>query len=377
MNVTIILSCAMGLESVLKFELYDLGYKELRIDNGFIALNGTLTDVCKLNMWCRTAGRVFIELPTFEAHTFDDLFDAISTIDWTPWLETDSRCTIDSVSSKNSDLYSKSDIQSITKKAIISSLERSYNTSHFPETGAHVPIRVVINNNQVSLRLDTSGHGLNKRGYRTRFDAPLRETLAAAMIKLSRWDPANDVLLDPFCGSGTILIEAAMIANNIAPGAQQSFCSEMWPIFSGDDWRLIKSQAQDSISPIPFRIYGSDNNPDILKTARYNFKRAGIDNIFVETKALTEIKSRFDKGKIICNPPYGIRLEEQGAVHKLYAQMGHHLPTNFPDWDYYILTGDEQFEDYFNKKATKKRKLFNGKIRCDLYQFFNVSGKKS
>ena len=221
----IVATCAMGIESVLKFELYDLGYKELTIENGCISFDGTPNDVIQLNLWCRTAGRIFIELPSFKAKSFDDLYDAVANIDWTKWLEKDSKCTIDSVSSKNSELFSKSDIQRITKKAIISSLQRSYSIQRFPETGAHVPIRVVVNNDQVSLRLDTSGHGLNKRGYRTRFDAPLRETLAAAIIKLSRWDPENDVLLDPFCGSGTILIEAAMIANNIAPGLNQSFCS--------------------------------------------------------------------------------------------------------------------------------------------------------
>ena len=366
----IIATCAMGIESILKFELYDLGYKDLTIENGFISLNGTLKDVIQLNLWCRTAGRIFIELPSFKAKSFDDLYDAVKDIDWTKWLEKDSKCTIDSVSSKNSELFSKSDIQRITKKAIISSLQRSYSVQRFPETGAHVPIRVVINNDHVSLRLDTSGHGLNKRGYRTRFDAPLRETLAAAIIKLSRWDPENDVLLDPFCGSGTILIEAAMIANNIAPGLNQNFCSEDWLMFDSSDWENAHEEALAKIKKIDYRIYGSDNNPDILKTARYNFKKANIDNIFVETKEFIDIQSRFEKGKIICNPPYGIRLDEQGDVHKLYAKMGQHLPKNFTNWDYYILTGAEDFEEYFNKKATKKRKLFNGKIRCDLYQYF-------
>jgi putative N6-adenine-specific DNA methylase len=370
MTVTIVLTCAMGLESVLKFELYDLGYKELTIENGAITLNGTLADVCKLNLWSRIAGRVFIQLPSFEARTFDDLFDTVSQLDWTPWLLRDSKVTIDSVSSKNSDLFSKSDIQAISKKAIITSLKSAYKTDRFPESGHHVPIRVVIHNNQVSLRLDTSGHGLNKRGYRSRFDAPLRETLAAAMIKLSRWDPENDVLFDPCCGSGTILIEAGMIANNIAPGLNQRFCSESWPIFPDDAWADARDEATAAIKQTAYRIYGSDNNPDILKTARYNIIDAKLSNINVETKNLIDIRSRFDKGKIICNPPYGIRLEDQGSAHKLYAQMGQVFTRTFADWNYYILTGDEQFEDYFNKKATKKRKLFNGKIRCDYYQYF-------
>ena len=225
-------------------------------------------------------------------------------------------------------------------------------------------------NDQVTLRLDTSGHGLNKRGYRTRFDAPLRETLAAALIKLSRWDPENDMLLDPCCGSGTILIEAGMIANHIAPGLNQVFCSEAWPVFSPKDWTAAREHAKSQQKDTPYRIYGSDNNPQILKTARYNIDRAGLSNIFVETKDMSELRSRFDQGKIICNPPYGIRLEDQGATHKLYATMGRQFSQFFRDWHYYILSGDDAFELYFNKQATKKRKLFNGKIRCDLYQYF-------
>ena len=370
MTYTIVITCAMGLESVLKFECYDLGYKQLTINNGFITLQGTLTDVCRLNMWLRTAGRVFIELDSFKAQTFDDYFDAIYAMDWKNWLPKDVFCTIDSVSSKHSELFSKSDIQSITKRAILKSLESAYSITTFPESGPHVPIRIVIDNDIVTLRLDTSGHGLNKRGYRSRFDAPLRETLAAAMIKLSRWDPENDALIDPFCGSGTILIEAAMIANNIAPGLKQEFCSEFWPIYENDEWKNVRKDAHDSIQSIKYRIYGSDQNPNILKTARYNFESANVSDIFVETKSVVDVRSRFDKGKIICNPPYGLRLEDEASVHKTYAQMGQVFSQYFKEWNFYILTGDESFEEYFNKQATKKRKLFNGKIRCDLYSYF-------
>jgi len=360
----------MGLETVLKFELFDLGYKELTIDNGSISFTGTLNDVITCNLWCRTAGRIFIEMACFKALSFDDLFDAVKTLDWHKWIEKDAKFTIDSVNSSHSELFSKSDIQSITKKAIVSCLQKKYSVRQLPETGYHVPIRIAINKNNVSIRLDTSGHGLNKRGYRTRFDAPLRETLAAAIIKLSRWDPKNDVLLDPFCGSGTILIEAAMIANNIAPGLQQSFVSEAWPTLDASAWKNARSKAESSITASPFRIYGSDQNPDILKTARFNLKRANIEGVFVETKPFNQIQSRFEKGKIICNPPYGIRLEETATTHKLYVTMGRHLNQSFKNWHYYILTGEENFEEYFNKKATKKRKLFNGNIRCDLYQYF-------
>jgi putative N6-adenine-specific DNA methylase len=366
----IILSCAMGLETVLKFELYDLGFKELSIDNGSISFDGTLEDVITCNLWCRTAGRVFVEIATFKAITFDELFDAVLTCDWSTWINRDTKVTIDAVTSTNSELFSKSDIQAITKKAIVRYCQDKYKVRRLPESGYHIPIRIVIAKNTVSLRLDTSGHGLNKRGYRSRFDAPLRETLAAALIKLSRWDPENDVLLDPFCGSGTILIEAAMMATNMAPGLAQTFTAEDWPIFPQKSWESARSKAKESITPSPVRIYGSDHNSDILKTARYNFKRANIDGIFVETKSFDDVKSRFEKGKIICNPPYGLRLEETAQTHKLYVAMGRHLKRAFSNWDYYILTADEDFEEYFNQKATKKRKLFNGNIRCDLYQYF-------
>ena len=370
MQLRILVTCAMGLETVLKYELYDLGYKELSIDNGTIALDGTLNDIIALNLWCRTAGRVFISLPSFTAHSFDDLFDAISCLDWHIWCPKNVRCTIDSVSTKGSDLFSQSDIQSVAKKAIVTSLQRHYSIQTIDEHGPHVPIRIYIENNQVSIRLDTSGHGLNKRGYRTRFDAPLRETLAAAMLKLSRWNPDEDALIDPCCGSGTSLIEAGMIANHIAPGLSQKFCSESWPIFPSKSWEDARATALSKQKQSPFRIYGSDINPDILKTARFNIKRANLDHIFVETKDITLLKSRFEKGKIISNPPYGIRLEDEASTHKLYATMGRVFQQYFPNWHYYILSGNEQFEDYFNKKATKKRKLFNGNIRCDLYQYF-------
>jgi len=360
----------MGLETVLKFELYDLGYKELLINNGLISLNGTIDDVIELNLWLRTAGRVFIDVASFNAHTFDDLFDAVQSVDWTPWLNKTSKITIDSVTTKDSDLFSKSDIQSIVKKSIITSLQNHYRTKIIDESGEHIPIRIHAVNNQFTLRLDTSGHGLNKRGYRTRFDAPLRETLAAGMIKLSRWDPANDALIDPCCGSGTILIEAAMIANNIAPGLNQSFISEEWCIFTPSAWKNARESAVASQQHIPYRIYGSDINPQILKTTRYNINRARLDNIFVETKCISNLRSRFEQGKIISNPPYGIRLEDQGATHKLYNQMGYQFNTYFKDWHYYILSGDEQFEEYFNQKSTRKRKLFNGNIRCYLHQYF-------
>ncbi len=363
------ISCAMGLESVLKFELYDLGFKTLTIQNGGILLDASLNDICKFNLWCRSAGRVFIVIDQFEATSFDDLFDQVTAIDWPKWLPKDAQFPITDVHTKSSDIFSKSDTQRIVKKAIVQSLQTAYKLQQFPETGSIYPIRIRIESNQVTVLLDSSGHGLNKRGYRSRFDAPLRETLAAGILKLSRWNPENDALLDPFCGSGTILIEAAMIANNIAPGINQTFCSESWPILL-NNWISERELALAAQKTTDFRIYGSDNNPQILKTARYNIKNSGLSNIFVETKDVTQVRSRFDKGKIICNPPYGIRLEDQGDTHKLYVQMGKQFKQHFSDWHYYILSGDESFETYFNKKATKKRKLFNGKIRCDLYQYF-------
>ena len=326
MQLTILVTCAMGLETVLKHELYDLGYNNLTIDNGIISFTGHLNDVIELNLWCRTAGRVFISLQSFTAHSFDDLFDALSCMDWHIWCPKNVRCTIDSVSTKASDLFSQSDIQSIAKKAIITSLQRHYSIQTIDELGPHVPIRIYIENNQVSIRLDTSGHGLNKRY--TRFDAPLRETLAAAMLKLSRWNPDEDALIDPCCGSGTILIEAGMIANHIAPGLSQKFCSESWPIFSSTAWEDARTNAASKQKASSFRIYGSDINPDILKTARFNIKRANLHHIFVETKNLSAIRSRFDRGKIICNPPYGIRLEDQGAAIA-YASMGHIFQQHF------------------------------------------------
>ena len=370
MNITLLVSCAMGLETVLKYELFDLGYKELQIDNGMIRLNGTLEDACTLNLWLRTAGRVFIEIGQFNATTFDALFDNVTALPWSDWIPANGACAVTHVHSHQSELFSKSDIQAISKKAIITAIMKGHNTQLCPETGPEFPVRIAVQNNKVSVRLDTSGHGLNKRGYRSRFDAPLRETLAAGLLKLSRWNPQNDALLDPCCGSGTILIEAAMMAYNIAPGLRQTFCAESWPIFGDSLWSTARKNAQDSQTPCKVRMYGSDQNADILTTARYNIQTMGLENIFVETKDIKDIRSRFDCGKIICNPPYGIRLEEQRSTHAMYATMGKVFAAQFPKWDYYILTANDQFEIHFNADATKKRKLFNGNLRCDLYQYF-------
>jgi putative N6-adenine-specific DNA methylase len=390
MTQQIVATCAMGLESELKHELTQMGYSGLQMDNGRISFNASTTDIIHLNLWSRIAGRILIKLAQFKATNFDELFNAIEAIDWRIWCPKNGRCTIDAVSTKDAVLYAKSTVQSIAKKAIVTSLQSRYNIVNISETGPHIPIRIDIKNDTVTVFLDSSGHGLNKRGYRTRFDAPLRETLAAGILKLSRWKPDQDVLLDPFCGSGTILIEAALMANNIAPGLNQTFCSETWPMFSESDWTTARSNAISSQKTSAFRIYGSDINPEILNTARFNFKRANVDGIFVETKGISSVRSRFDKGKIITNPPYGIRIHDESnqnfrfdkktprhSIHRastvetLYTTMGAQFKTHFKGWDYYILCGDMSFEDCFNKKASKKRKLFNGNIQCNLYQYFS------
>jgi putative N6-adenine-specific DNA methylase len=371
---TLIITCAMGIESILARELKALGYTSFKTDNGKIEIQGSLSDIPRCNLWLRTAGRVYLKIAEFEATTFDELFEKTKQVPWSDWIGKNDQFPISKVSSKHSTLFAKSDSQSVVKKAIVDALKSQHATTTLPETGTLYPIRIQIERDQVTLSIDTTGDGLHKRGYRKMASmAPLRETLAASLIYLSRWNPEKDVLLDPFCGSGSILIEAGLMAHNIAPGLNRTFISESWdaiPAHLWDDCRQdAKSKIKTDISPA---ILGSDIDGNVLTIARENSVKAGLNDIFFQKLDIKDCGSKHQYGKIITNPPYGERLGEEQDAEQLYRCMGTTFRKTFPHWDYYILTPHLDFEKVFNKRSTKNRKLFNGTIQCYFYSFFRA-----
>ena len=370
--ITLIATAAMGLESVLARELKVLGFTDLKVENGKVEFTGEIQDICKTNLWLRTAGRVFLKIGEFKATTFDELFEKTKALPWSEWISRDDAFPVSKVSSRKSVLFSKSDSQAIVKKAVVESLKKAYKTEVLSETKGECPIRIQIEHDIVVLSIDTSGDGLHKRGYRAHMNkAPLRETLAAALVYLSRWNPKEDALIDPLCGTGTLLIEAGLMAKNIAPGLNRSFISETWASIKKTCWEKERTDARKKINhEIKPIILGSDSSSRVLSIARENIQKAGLDEIFVQTLSVKECNSRYKKGKIITNPPYGERLGERQEAEKVYTEMGGIFKKNFPHWHYYILTANEDFELYFDQKCTRKRKLFNGNIRCDYYQYY-------
>jgi len=377
MKLTLIATTIMGFESVLARELKTLGYETVRVFDNKVEFEGTLKDICRANLWLRTAGRIFVKIGQFNATTFDSLFDQTAALDWGQWIQKDDQFPVSNVSSRKSKLFSKSDCQAIVKKAVAESLKKAHRCESLPETKALFPIRIQIENDDVILSIDASGSGLNKRGYRAHMDkAPLRETLAAGLILLSRWRPTEDVFMDPFCGTGTLLIEAGLIARNMAPGLNRGFNSEKWAVIDRSFWSDAKTEAEDLIKKdAEYRIYGSDKDARVLSIANKNIDLAGLSSIFVQKRELTEISSRFDRGKIVTNPPYGERLEDKNASEKLYKQMGEVFMREFPAWSYYVLTSNDSFEWCFGKQSTKHRKIYNGGIKCWYYQYFGTSPK--
>ena len=372
MSLTLIATCAMGLESVLTQEIKDLGYKNIQPFNGKVEFIGELADICRANLWLRTAGRVMIKIGEFKATTFDELCDQVRDLPWGQWIGPSDKFPISKVTARKSVIYSKSDSQAIVKKAVADSLKAYHKVSTLPETEAEFAIRLQIENDLATLSIDTSGSGLNKRGYRAHNDmAPLRETLAAGLVLLSRWRPDLEPLLDPLCGSGTILIEAGLIAKNIAPGINRIFASEGWDILPKDLWDKAREEAEDlEIKENNFELFGSDKSWQAIEIAQKNSSLAGIPKITYQKIRLDETIPRYNCGKIITNPPYGERLGDIEEAETLYEEMGAHFKAHFPEWSYYIITPHENFVRHFKIKADKHRKLFNGPIQCWYYQFF-------
>ena len=363
--------CHFGMEAVLKKEIYDLGYDIKRVEDGRVTFSGDDEAVVRANMFLRTAERVLLNLGRFHAESFEELFQGVSKIPWEDVLPKDAKFWVKKASTAKSKLYSAPDIQSIVKKAIVERLKKHYHTSWFEESGEAYPLRVFIYKDEVTVALDTSGEHLHKRGYRRLTSrAPVSETLAAAIILLTPWK-ADRILVDPFCGSGTFPIEAAMIGANIAPGLNRAFAAEKWKhLFAPKLWYDAIEEANDEMNPdISMDIQGYDIDDEIIRCARQNAKDAGVDKlIHFQQRPVSELHHPKKYGFIITNPPYGERLEEKAALPQLYKEMGEAF-GRLDGWSYYILTSYEDAQRYIGRKADKNRKIYNGMLKTYLYQF--------
>jgi putative N6-adenine-specific DNA methylase len=371
-RVTLVATCLFGLEKFLGEEIDALGYKRLETMDGRVTFEGELDAIVRSNLWLRCAERVYIKMGSFKARTFSELFDGTKAIPWEDWIGREDAFPVKGHSIK-SKLFSIPDCQSIIKKAVAQRLDDTYGLCWFPETRIKYQIEFFLFRDVVTLMIDTSGSPLHKRGYRAEaVAAPLRETLAAALALTSR--PRENVLLwDPFCGSGTIAIEAAMIMQNRAPGLNRCFAAEKFDNIPHELWEQERVRALESIRPTRFEAYASDIDSEAVKLAAENAKKAGVADIVkcFTANALT-IKSGGRRGTIVCNPPYGERLMNEAQVEELYRRMGRRFQELSP-WQIYVLTSCENFERLYGKRADKVRKLYNGMIPCRLYQYFKQS----
>lgn len=369
-KLQLIATAPMGLEAVVARELKDLGYTDLQVENGRVNFVGGPADICRTNLWLRSAGRILIKMGQFRATTFDELFEGTKALDWPTWIPEDGEFPVDGRSQK-SQLTSVPACQGIVKKAVVEKMKERYRTDWFPEDGGRYVIEVTLLNDIAILTLDTTGAGLHKRGYRkVSTEAPLRETMAAALVQLSRWRPERP-LYDPFCGSGTILIEAAMIGWNIAPGLRRSFNSEGWPLLPDELWEAAREEAYDAVKDdIPLQISGSDIDPGAIEIADAAVKKAGFGkDIKLSVLPVAKAKPQGDYGVIITNPPYGERLGDDREAEMALKQFGL-TALHYPTWSFFAFSPSKTIEHYFGRPADKKRKLFNGRIECNYYQFF-------
>ncbi len=363
--------CHFGMEAVLKREIYDLGYDTVRVEDGRVTFSGDAEAVCRANINLRTTERVLLKAGEFHAETFDELFEAVRAIPWEHYLPEDARFWVAKASSVKSRLFSPSDIQSIVKKAIVERLKEHYGVSWFQETGAAYPLRVFLNKDEVTVGLDTSGDSLHKRGYRILSSrAPITETLAAAIILLTPWK-ADRILIDPFCGSGTIPIEAAMIAAGIAPGMNRGFLAQGWEnLIEPRVWADAYGEASDSVDlNVETRIQGFDIDGDIIRAARDNAGRAGVEGlIHFQQRDIRDLSHSKKYGFVITNPPYGERMEDKETLPELYREMGEAF-AKLDCWSEYIISSWEETERFIGRKADKKRKIYNGMLKSTLYQY--------
>ena len=363
--------CHFGLEAVLKREIIDLGYKVTEVVDGRVSFEGDEEAIARCNVFLRTTERVMLKVGSFKAVTFDELFEKTKALPWENFIPKDGKFWVKKASSIKSKLFSPSDIQRIVKKAIVDRLSGKYNILRFPEDGSEYPIRITILKDEVTVGLDTSGESLHKRGYRRlTVKAPITETLAAALISLTPWKK-DRLLIDPFCGSGTIPIEAAMIGLNIAPGMKRDFQAMAWDnILPKSLFKEAKKEAEDLIDrETKLSIQGYDLDTSALDAARGNLALAGLEgNIHFQQRDMRDISSAKKYGFIITNPPYGERLEEKEAMPQLYREMGKAF-QRLDEWSYYIITGFEDAPKYFGRKPDKNRKIYNGMMKTYFYSY--------
>ena len=370
-RMEIVAPCHFGMEAVLKREIYDLGYDISEVEDGRVTFIGDAEAVARANVFLRTAERILLKVGSFKAYSFEELFDKTAALPWEDYLPKDAKFWVTKAASVKSQLFSTSDIQRIMKKAMVKRMSEHYGISLFPETGEEFPVRVFLMKDVVTVTLDTTGMSLHKRGYRENAGkAPISETLAAALIKLTPWR-SDRILVDPFCGSGTIPIEAAMMAAHIAPGMNRSFTAENWSgIIPKKHWYDAMDEANDEIIvPENTDIQGYDIDGSLLRTARQNAEIAGVDKyIHFQERDVRDLSHPKKYGFIITNPPYGERLEEQEALPELYRALGEQY-KKLDAWSAYVITSYEDTERYFGRKADKNRKVYNGMLKTYYYQF--------
>ena len=363
--------CHFGLEAVLKREIINLGYEVTEVVDGRVSFKGSAEAIARCNVFLRTTERVMLKVGSFKAVTFDELFEKTKSLPWENFIPKDGKFWVKKASSIKSRLFSPSDIQRIVKKAIVDRLSGKYNLLRFPEDGSEYPIRITILKDEVTVGLDTSGESLHKRGYRKlTVKAPITETLAAALISLTPWKK-DRLLIDPFCGSGTIPIEAAMIGLNIAPGIKREFQAMTWDnILPKSLFKEAKKEAENLIDrETKLSIRGYDLDSSALDAARGNLLLAGLEgNIHFQQRDMRDISSAKKYGFIITNPPYGERLEEKDAMPELYKEMGQAF-SKLDEWSYYIITGFEDAPKYFGRKPDKNRKIYNGMMKTYFYSY--------
>ena len=371
----IVIPCLFGLESLVSKELKWLGYDTFSVEDGKVSFLGDFEAVCRANIWIRCGERVLIEVGQFEAVTFDELFEKTRAIRWADWIPKDAAFPVKGFCLK-SNLASMRDCQAIIKKAVATSLSESYGIDWLEETGATYQLQFSVMKDKVSLMIDTSGDGLHKRGYRRISNAaPLKETIAAAMVMLSFWKYEYP-LCDLFCGSGTIPIEAAMFKRNIAPGISRNFSAENFAQISPSLWSSARQEARDKVRNTPLNILASDIDAEIIPTAEQNAKIAGVsDAIKFSVSDATKFSSSESYGSIISNLPYGERMGNKTDCEKLYADFGRTF-SHLSDWSCYIIASDENFEKHFGKRADKRRKIYNGMIKCNIYQDYGARPPK-
>ena len=367
----LIAPCHFGIEAVLKREIQKLGYDILKVEDGKVTFAGDEAAIVRANIFLRTTERILIKIGSFKATTFDELFEGTKALPWEQFIPEDGKFWVAKATSIKSKLFSPSDIQSIMKKAMVDRLKKKYNVNWFPEDGASFPLRVTIMKDVVTVGLDTSGDSLHKRGYRqATVKAPITETLAAALIMLTPWK-WDRILVDPFCGSGTFPIEAAMIGANIAPGMNRSFSAEDWMhLIPKKAWYDAANEAEDQIRrDIEMDIQGYDIDPGAIKAAMENARLAEVDHlIHFQQRPVSQLSHRKKYGFVITNPPYGKRLEEEEDMPALYREIGEAF-SHLDSWSFYLITAFDQAERYLGRKADKNRKIYNGMMKTYFYQY--------